>query len=81
MISDIFISIILVLILFIAILSIIRGYKNFNTGKNFDTENKKIKITYQTVSIIHMIAGIIIVLFYIAVLIFVLLGFLGEVVS
>lgn len=54
----------LAIVLFLAVIAIIRGYKGMKMGKSFDTSDKKIKVGYWLLSAIHMWVGILITLCY-----------------
>ena len=54
----------LVVVLFLALLAIIRGRKGMKMSKGFETTDKKVKAGYWLVSAIHMWAGISIALCY-----------------
>jgi hypothetical protein len=55
---------ILAMVLFLAVIAIVRGYKGIKTSKLFETSNNKIKIGYWGLSVIHMSAGILVTLSY-----------------
>ena len=59
------IIIVLLLVLFLAITAIIRGQKGLKASKCFTTTDKKVVISYKAVSLIHMLAGILIALFFV----------------
>ena len=54
----------LAMILILAVFAIIRGCNGIKTSKSFETSNKKIKISYLVLSILHMTAGILVTLSY-----------------
>lgn len=54
----------LAMILVLAVIAIIRGYKGIKTSKRFETSSKKIKTGYLALSVIHMSAGILVTLSY-----------------
>ncbi len=56
--------IVLALVLFLAVLAIVRGYKGMKQSKGFDTQVKKIRYGYWLLSAVHMWAGILITLCY-----------------
>ncbi len=56
--------IVLALVLFLAVLAIVRGYKGMKQSKCFDTQVKKIRYGYWLLSAVHMWAGILITLCY-----------------
>lgn len=66
----------LALVLFLAVSSIIRGYKNIKIYKHFETSNNKSKITYLIFSVLHMVAGILISLCYVIAIILVILYYI-----
>jgi len=55
---------VLALVLFLAVIAIIRGYKGMKQSKCFDTQVKKIKFGYWLLSAVHMWVGILITLCY-----------------
>jgi hypothetical protein len=58
------ILLVLVMVLFLSVIAIIRGYKGMKISKCFDTSDKKIKGVYWLLSAIHMLGGILITLCY-----------------
>jgi hypothetical protein len=58
------ILLVLAIVLFLAVIAVIRGYKGMKMSKRFDTSVKKIKFGYWLLSAIHMWAGILITLCY-----------------
>jgi hypothetical protein len=58
------ILLVLAMVLVLAVISIIRGYKGMKMSKRFDTSVKKIKFGYWLLSAIHMSMGILITLCY-----------------
>jgi hypothetical protein len=62
--GNVLILLVLVITLFLAIIAIIRGHKGMKMSKQFDTSNKKIKVSYWMISGIHMWMGILITLCY-----------------
>lgn len=49
------------LIMFFAIIAVIRGRRNMKMIKHFETADKKVKAGYWTASLVHMLAGITII--------------------
>lgn len=62
--GNVLILLIFIMIPVLAVIAIIRGYKGIKTSKRFETANKKIKISYFVLSLIHMSAGILVALSY-----------------
>ena len=61
--GNVLVLLVLAMILFLAVISIIRGYKGIKMSKRFETSsNNKMKIGYLALSVIHMIAGSLITL-------------------
>jgi len=58
------ILLVLAMVLFLAVIAVIRGYKGMKMSKRFDTSVKKIKFGYWLLSAIHMWVGILITLCY-----------------
>jgi hypothetical protein len=52
------------MVLFLAVIAVIRGYKGMKMSKRFETSVKKIKFGYWLLSAIHMWVGILITLCY-----------------
>jgi hypothetical protein len=62
--GNVLILLALVIVLFLSVIAIIRGYKGMKMSKCFETSDKKIKVGYWLLSAIHMWAGILIALCY-----------------
>lgn len=62
--GNVLILLIFMMIPVLAAIAIIRGYKGIEISKRFETANKKIKISYLVLSVIHMSAGILVALSY-----------------
>ncbi|MDD7794768.1 hypothetical protein [Clostridium sp. 'White wine YQ'] len=62
----------LVVALVLAIIAIVRGYKGMKASKLFDTDDKKVKVSYWLLSAIHMWVGILITLCYLIAGVFIL---------
>jgi len=58
------ILLVLAMVLFLAVIAVIRGYKGMKMSKQFDTSFKKTKFGYWLLSGIHMWVGILITLCY-----------------
>ena len=54
----------LVLVFVFALIAIMRGYKGMKMNQCFETTNHKVRMGYKAASVIHMGAGILIILFY-----------------
>lgn len=68
------ILLVLAMIFVLAVIAIIRGYRGIKTSKRFETSNKKIKISYLVLSIIHMSAGILVTLSYLIAGVFIIIS-------
>lgn len=62
---NVLILLVLALILFFSVIAIIRGCKGIKISKSFDPSNKKVKVGYLVLSIVHMSAGILVTMSYV----------------
>ena len=57
----------LAMILFLAVIAVIRGIKGIKTSRRFEASNKKVRISYLVLSIVHLTAGILVTMSYLMV--------------
>jgi spore maturation protein SpmA len=65
--GNVLVLLVLAMILVLAVYAIIRGCKGIKASSCFETSNKKIRISYLVLSILHLSAGIIITVGYVIV--------------
>jgi high-affinity Fe2+/Pb2+ permease len=62
--GSILIILVLAIVLFLAVIAVIRGYRGMKISKQFDVSAKKTRFGYWLLSAVHMWVGILITLCY-----------------
>lgn len=62
--GNVIIIMVFAIVLFLAVIAVIRGYKGMKISKQFDTAAKKTRFGYWLLSAVHMWVGILITLCY-----------------
>lgn len=76
--GDVLILLVLVVVLFLTVAAIKRGYTGIKESKTFDTSDKKIRVGYWLTSVVHMWAGIFIASCYVIAVLFIIISLLGR---
>jgi len=74
----ILVTFLLALILFFAVAAVVRGIKYIRAVRTFENADKKTKGSFLTLSIVHLVAGSLIILIYSTIAAFILLAYLNA---
>lgn len=63
--GDILVLFVLAIIFALSVIAVVQGFRGMKKARGFDPANRKIKIAYQALSAIHLLAGLFIALCFI----------------